>query len=140
MGEPYVLFVCLHGAAKSVLAATHFQRQARRRGLRMEAMFAGMEPDPAIAPRVVAELLAEGIDVRGVQPRSVTSADVASATRIVSFGCDLNTLAPTVPVDRWDDVPAVSDGYEVARETIDARVARLVDSLVVNSNDRGGQP
>jgi protein-tyrosine-phosphatase len=135
MGEPYVLFVCLHGAAKSVLAATHFQRMAQRRGLRMEATFAGTEPDPAIAPRVITELLAEGIDVRGVQPRRVTSADVASATRIVSFGCDLSALDPSVPVDRWDDVPAVSDGYEVAREAIAARVARLVDSLVVNPND-----
>lgn len=133
MGEAHILFVCLHGAAKSVLAATHFQRLAQRRGLRMEAIFAGTEPDPAIAPRVVAELLAEGIDVRGAQPRRVTSADVASATRIVSFGCDLNALAPSVPVDRWDDVPAVSDGYEVAREAIDARLTRLVDSLVVNS-------
>ena len=136
MGEPYVLFVCLHGAAKSVLAATHFRRLAQRRGLRMEAIFAGTEPDPAIAPRVVAELLAEDIDVRGAQPRRVTSADVASATRIVSFGCDLDALVPSVPVDRWDDVPAVSDGYEVAREAIDARVTRLVDSLVVNSGTK----
>jgi arsenate reductase (thioredoxin) len=135
MSEPYVLFVCLHGAAKSVLAATHFQRLAQQRGLPMAATFAGTEPDPAIAPRVVTELLAEGIDVRGSQPKGVTAADVASATRIVSFGCDLGTLAPSVPVDRWDDVPAVSDGYEVAREAIDARVARLVDSLVVKSND-----
>lgn len=135
MREPYVLFVCLHGAAKSVLAATHFERLAQQRGLRMVATFAGTEPDPTIAPRVVTELLAEGIDVRGAQPRNVTAADVASATRIVSFGCDLGALAPSVPVDRWDDVPAVSDGYEAAREAIDARVARLVDSLVVNSND-----
>lgn len=129
MGEPYVLFVCLHGAAKSVLAAAHFERLAQRRGLRTQAVFAGTEPDPAIAPRVVAELLAEGIDVRGAHPRRVTPADVASAARIVSFGCDLGALAPSVPVDRWDDVPAVSDGYEAARAAIDARLARLVDAL-----------
>jgi hypothetical protein len=59
----------------------------------------------------------------------VTSDDIASASRIVTFGCDLPALGPTVAVDRWDDVPPVSDGYEVARDDIDARVARLVDEL-----------
>jgi arsenate reductase (thioredoxin) len=129
MGETRVLFVCLHGAAKSVIAAAHFQRLAERRGLRAEATFAGTEPDAAIAPRVVKELLAEGIDVQSLRPRPVTPEDVASASRIVTFGCDVAPLGPRVPVDCWDDVPAVSDGYEAAREAIDARVARLVDQL-----------
>jgi protein-tyrosine-phosphatase len=129
MTESSVLFVCLHGAAKSVIAAAHFRRLAEQRGLRAEATFAGTEPDPEIAPRVARALLAEGIDVQSLRPRLVTAADVASASRIVSFGCDLAALDPKVAVDRWDDVPAVSDGYEAAREAIDARVARLVDEL-----------
>jgi arsenate reductase (thioredoxin) len=129
MAEPHVLFVCLHGAAKSVIAATHFRRLAERRGLRVAATFAGTEPDAEIAPRVVEELLAEGIDVQGLCPRLVSSDDIASASRIVTFSCDLPAPGPTVPVDRWDDVPAVSDGYEAARDDIDARVARLVDEV-----------
>jgi arsenate reductase (thioredoxin) len=129
MAESRVLFVCLHGAAKSVIAATHFRRLANGRGLRTDATFAGTEPDPEIAPRVVKELRAEGIDVQGLRPRLVTSEDVASASRIVTLGCDVAGLGPHAPVDRWDDVPAVSDGYEAAREAIDARVARLVDEL-----------
>ncbi len=129
MSDPRVLFVCLHGAAKSVIAATHFRRLAAQRGLGADATFAGTEPDPEIAPRVVKALLAEGIDVQGLHPRLVTANHVASATRIVTFGCDLGGLTPTVPVDRWDDVPAVSDGYEAARTAIDARVAELVDQL-----------
>lgn len=63
-----LLFVCLHGAAKSVIAARHLERLAAARGLRIAADFAGAEPDPEIAPRVVAALLAEGIDVRGLRP------------------------------------------------------------------------
>lgn len=129
MAEHRVLFVCLHGAAKSVIAATHFRRLAGQRGLRVEAAFAGTEPDPEIAPRVVKELLAEGIDVQGLRPGLVTADDVASSTRIVTFGCGLGDWAPAIPVHRWDDVPAVSDGYEAARAAIDARVARLVDQL-----------
>jgi len=129
MSDPRMLFVCLHGAAKSVIAATHFRRLAAQRGLPADAMFAGTEPDPEIAPRVVKELQAEGIDVEGLRPRRVTREDVAAATRIVTFGCDLGALAPSVSVDRWDDVPAVSEGYEAARAVIDARVERLVDQL-----------
>jgi protein-tyrosine-phosphatase len=129
MAEPRVLFVCRHGAAKSVIAATHFQRLAERRGLRVEATFAGTEPDAEIASPVVRELLAEGIDLQGVRPRPVTAADVASASRIVTFACDLAAFGPRVAVDRWDDVPAVSDGYEMAREAIDARVAQLIDEM-----------
>ena len=60
-----VLFVCLHGAAKSVLAAADFERLARARGLDALAESAGTEPDPEIAPRVLAELRAEGVDLRG---------------------------------------------------------------------------
>jgi protein-tyrosine-phosphatase len=129
MGEPRVLFVCQHGAAKSVLAAMQFRRLAARRGLRAEATFAGTEPDPEIAPRVVQALLAEGVDVRGLRPRPLTAEDVASAARIVTFGCDLGPSAPPGAVDRWDDVPAVSEGYEAARQAIDARVALLVEEL-----------
>jgi arsenate reductase (thioredoxin) len=132
MAEPHVLFVCLHGAAKSVIAAMRFQHMAARRGLRIGATFAGTEPDAAIAPRVIKELLSEGIDLQAVRPRRVTSADVASASRIVTFGCDLEALRPRVPADRWDDVPAVSDDYATALEAIDARVALLVEELAGN--------
>ena len=55
--------------------------------------------------------------------------DVAQATRIVSFGCDLGDLAPGVPVERWDDVPAVGEDFDRARAAITARVERLLESL-----------
>ena len=51
---------------------------------------------------------------------------MARAWRVVSFGCDLDNLAPGAHVVRWDDVPAVSANYEAARAAIDARVARLL--------------
>ena len=126
MSEPTVLFVCLHGAAKSVLAAAEFERLARARGVAARAASAGTEPDPQIAPVVVARLLEEGIDLRGLRPRRVTRQDVAQASRVVSFGCDLGDLAPAgVEVERWDDVPAVSDDFDRARAAIRSRVARL---------------
>lgn len=128
-GVRTVLFVCLHGAAKSVLAAADFERLARARGLEARAVFAGTEPDPEIAPKVASELGAEGVDLRGRRPRRVTRDDVAGAWRVVTFGCELGPLAAGVPVERWDDVPAVSDDFRQARAAIDARLVRLLGEL-----------
>ena len=128
-GRKTVLFVCLHGAAKSVLAAADFERLARARGLEARAVFAGTEPDPEITPKVLGELLAEGVDLRGQRPRRVTRDDVAGAWRVVTFGCELGPLAAGVPVERWDEVPAVSDDFRKARAAIDARLVRLLGDL-----------
>jgi arsenate reductase len=132
-----VLFVCLHGAAKSVIAAAEFERLARECGVAARAAFAGTEPDPEIAPVVVTRLLEEGIDLRGIRPRRVTREDVAQASRVVSFGCDLGDLAPAgVPVERWDDVPAVSADFQKARDAIAARLSRLIEGLQVSAEGR----
>ena len=124
-----VLFVCLHGAAKSVLAAADFERLAGARGLEARAVFAGTEPDPEIAPKVLGELLAEGVDLRGQRPRRVTREDMTGASRVVTFGCELGPLAAGAPVERWDDVPAVGDDFRNARAAIEARLTRLLDDL-----------
>jgi arsenate reductase (thioredoxin) len=126
MSENTILFVCLHGAAKSLVAASHLQRLAHERGVSIRAAFAGTEPDPELTPAAVAGLLAEGIDVRGHRPRRVTVEDIRNAARVVSFGCDLGALAPGVPVERWDDVPAVSENYQAARNAIASRLPSLL--------------
>ena len=125
-----ILFVCLHGAAKSVIAAADFERLARERGLAARAVFAGTEPDAEIVPRVLGQLRAEGVDLGGHRPRRVTREDVEGASRVVTFGCDLgDAAAPGARIERWDDVPAVSDDFGKARAAIDARLARLLDEL-----------
>jgi protein-tyrosine-phosphatase len=122
-----VLFVCLHGAAKSVIGAAHFRRLAAARGLTIGAVAAGTEPDPQLASGAVKGLSGDGLQPTPVRPRPVTLYDLASATRVVSFGCD---IAPRQGqrVDQWD-VPAVSEGYESARDRIVANVERLVAEL-----------
>ena len=125
-----VFFVCLHGSAKSVIAAEQLRRLAAARGLAVGSGAAGLEPDEAIPPRVVNGLRKDGIDVRDQRPRRPTAADVEAATTVVTFGCDLGPLAPLARrIERWDDVPAVSEDYGRARDAIAARVRMLVDRL-----------
>ncbi len=126
---PTMVFVCLHGSAKSLIAAEHCQKLASRRGLDLRATAAGLEPDEKVPSPVVDGLLRDGIDVRGRQPRPISREDLAGARRVVSFGCDVGGVVPPgVAVERWDDIPAVSENFEVARDAIIARVARLVDT------------
>jgi arsenate reductase (thioredoxin) len=130
LGPPMVAFVCLHGAAKSVLAAACFERLAEARGVRARALAAGTEPDPEIAPAVLRALLAEGIDLRGQQPRRITREDLAGAAAVVSFGPDLSALvAPGRAVVRWDDVPSLSEDFEAGRAAILARLSTLLEEV-----------
>jgi arsenate reductase (thioredoxin) len=130
MATPTVLFVCLHGSAKSLIALEHFRRLAQQRGVDVQADWAGIEPDAEVPPRVVQGLLGEGIDVRGRRPRQVMRADVERASCVVTFGCDLGTLESSGLVrERWDDVPAVSEGYKPARDVIVGRLSGLLDEL-----------
>ena len=125
--RPRVLFVCLHGAAKSVVGAAHFRRLAAERGLAIDAVAAGTEPDPELAPGAVRGLTADGLTATPSRPRPVTLYDLESAVRVVSFGCDI-AAAQGQRVDQWD-VPAVGDGYATARERIVANTERLVAEL-----------
>src|SRR5262245_39212500 len=128
MATPNVLFVCLHGSAKSLIAAEHFRRLATERGVKMDAISAGTEPDIQVPQRVVQGLLAEWIDVRGRRPHQVTRTEVTTASRVVTFACDLGDMAIAgLALERWDDVPAVSEDFAKARDVIVARVSRLLD-------------
>lgn len=124
---PRVLFVCLHGAAKSVVAAAHFRRLAGAAGLDIEAVAAGTEPDPELAPGAIRGLAGDGLQPAPARPRPVTLHDLRTAAHVVSFGCDVKPLGGQ-PVEQWD-VPAVGDGYEAARDRIVAGVDRLVAEL-----------
>ena len=124
---PRVVFVCLHGAAKSVVAAAHFRRLAAARGLSIGAVATGTEPDAELAPGAVKGLAAEGLTAAPARPRPVTLYDLHSAARVVSFGCEIG-MGPDRGAEQWE-VPAVGDGYTGARDQIVAKVERLVSDL-----------
>jgi protein-tyrosine-phosphatase len=122
-----VVFVCEHGAAKSVLAAALLERLAAEHGISLRVLARGTEPQPQVAPAVVAGLLAQRIDVRAWRPQPLTPGDLAQAWRVVSFGPDLSNLVPNgTLVQVWDDVPAVADGFQAAQAAIAGRLPRLI--------------
>lgn len=128
--ERTLLFLCPHNAAKSVIAAALFAREAAGRGLRIRVDSAGTEPDAVPAPAVVAMLAGEGMDVSRHRPRQVSTGDLVEAWRVVSMGCDIGSLArDDILVEHWDDVPAPSQDLSGARRIIGARVDALLDEI-----------
>jgi arsenate reductase (thioredoxin) len=117
-----ILFLCQHGGAKSVIAASYFNRA----GLPFRAVAAASEePYEEVLPPVVELLGREGIDVSDFTPRRVEPGDVDAATKVVSIDCEL----PGVVTDRWDDVPKVSEDLEGATDAIRRHVDTLVAEL-----------
>jgi protein-tyrosine-phosphatase len=130
MAQRKVVFVCLHGAAKSVIAAELFNRRSAEARLDARAVALGVEPDADVSPAAATGLLGEGIDVRGQRPRAATAADLAGASCVVAFACDLSAIAPPgLSVEQWPEIPAVSDGYAAARDRIADRVERVIADL-----------
>jgi arsenate reductase (thioredoxin) len=125
-----VLFLCPHGAAKSVLASAYFERLARARGLTIRVQSAGTDPDPAVAPVVAEHLRKQGYEVPAAPPRKTTAQDLATADIVVSIGCDLSGLPqPRGSLRRWDDVPAPSADFAGADAAIRRHAEALVEEL-----------
>ena len=122
-----ILFLCPHGAAKSVLAAAVFRRSAERRGLPWRVESAGTDPDPSVAPPVAAFLRQAGLLAADALPRRVTARDIAQADYVISLGCSREDL-PAQP-QQWHawNVPAPSQGVPEAWDVIRRHVERFLD-------------
>ena len=127
--QPQVVFVCAHGAAKSVIAAAYFNKLAAERGLAARAAFRGVEPSDALSARAVEGLKADGVPLPPGQPTAIGSADIAGATHVFTIGCALPaSVQGSLKATSWDDVPD-DKGYEGMRDAIVRHVRTLVDSL-----------
>lgn len=133
-----VLFVCQHGAAKSVIAATYLQRFAGARGLSIECASAGLDPDDSIPPHVLEGLRDDGVESPPSRPNRLTVNALHSADIVVSLGCDLSSVgAPPKTLVTWEGVPAVSDGFVAARDDIARRLQDLLDELQREPREQG---
>jgi arsenate reductase (thioredoxin) len=128
---PQVLFVCVHNAGRSQMAAGLLEHHARGRvGVRS----AGSAPADEIQPTVVAVMHEMGIDLSREFPKPLTGASVEAADVVVTMGC--GDACPVFPGKRyldWDVAdPSGRPVTEVRmiRDTLDIRVRALLNELV----------
>ena len=130
--KPTVLFVCVHNAGRSQMAAGWLQHLA---GDRVHVYSGGSEPASEVNPAAVAAMADVGIDIATEVPKPWTDEIVRAADVVITMGC--GDACPLVPGKRYEDW-ALDDpaGQGIAsvrpiRDAIRGRVLTLLDELGV---------
>jgi len=128
--KPTVLFVCVHNAGRSQMAAGYLQALA---GDRVEVLSAGSEPRDEINPVAIEAMAEEGVDIAGNQPKVLTTDAVRASDVVITMGC--GDACPIFPGKRYEDW-ALDDpagqGIEAVRpirDEIKARVEALLAEI-----------
>jgi protein-tyrosine-phosphatase len=128
--DPTVVFVCEHGAAKSVIATAYFNKIAAERGLKARATYRGVNPQADLSVSAMKGLKEDGLSVDEHKPSPISQGDVDQATVIFAIGCTLPSNAvASGKAGSWDDVPE-DRGYGPTRDAIKRHVEELVDKLL----------
>jgi protein-tyrosine-phosphatase len=129
-GKPTVLFVCVHNAGRSQMAAGYLQHLA---GDRIEVLSAGSQPADQVNPAAVAAMAEEGIDIAAAQPKILTTEAVQESDVVITMGC--GDECPFFPGKRYEDwvlEDPAGQGLEAVRpirDEIRGRVEELIASL-----------
>jgi arsenate reductase (thioredoxin) len=133
-GEPEVLFVCVHNAGRSQMAAGLLKLRSNGR---VRARSAGSAPAEEINPNAVLALEELGVDMTEEVPKPLTDEGVRAADVVVTMGCgDACPIYPGKRYEEWElDDPAGQDLDTVRRirDELDRRVQTLIGELVPDS-------
>jgi protein-tyrosine-phosphatase len=129
--KPTVLFVCVHNAGRSQMAAGFLRALA---GDRVEVLSAGSEPKDQINPIAIQAMAEEGIDIAGNAPKILTVDAVRESDVVITMGCgDACPIFPGKRYEDWElDDPAGQslEAVRPIRDEIRSRVEALITELI----------
>ncbi len=129
--KPRVLFVCVHNAGRSQMAAGYLS--ALSEGT-IEVLSAGSEPKDRINPVAVAAMAEEGIDIANNVPKILTTEAVKDSDVVITMGCgDTCPIFPGKRYEDWDLDDPAGQGIEAVRpirDDIKRRVQALLAELL----------
>ena len=129
--KPSVIFVCVHNAGRSQMAAGYMTHLSQGR---VEVRSAGSMPADQINPAAVEAMLEEGIDIRAEQPKVLTPEAVQASDAVITMGC--GDACPYYPGKRYEDwklEDPAGQGVEAVRpirDEIRGRVEALLADLL----------
>lgn len=127
---PSILFVCVHNAGRSQMAAGFATTLGAGR---VQVLSAGSEPAPRINPVAVAAMSEVGIDIAAAQPRVLEVDDVRASDVVITMGC--GDTCPIFPGKRYEDWELTDpaglaiDEVRPIRDEIERRVRELLSGL-----------
>jgi arsenate reductase len=129
--KPAVLFVCVHNAGRSQMAAGWLAELARDR---IEVRSAGSEPASQVNPVAVDAMSEVGVDITAGQPKILTADAVRDSDVVITMGC--GDTCPVIPGKRYEDWPVADpagqdiDAVRRIRDEIRDRVQTLIGELL----------
>ena len=128
--RPTVLFVCVHNAGRSQMAAGYLQHLA---GDRVEVLSAGSAPADQVNPAAVAAMAEDGVDITAGEPKLLTTEAVQESDVVITMGCgDACPIFPGKRYEDWElDDPAGQgvDAVRPIRDEIRARIEALIAEI-----------
>jgi arsenate reductase (thioredoxin) len=129
--RPTVLFVCVHNAGRSQMAAGYLRHLA---GDRVTVLSAGSQPADGVNPVAVGAMAEEGIDIASVTPTLLSRTAVMESDVVVTMGCgDTCPIYPGKRYEDWDLADPAGQDIDVVRpirDEIRSRVERLLTELL----------
>jgi arsenate reductase len=131
--KPSVLFVCVHNAGRSQMAAAYLETLSQGR---IEVRSAGSAPGDQVNPSAVAAMAEEGIDMSAAQPKVLTDEAVVASDVVITMGC--GDACPFYPGKRYEDWELADpagkgvDAVRPIRDEIRTRVETLIAELLPN--------
>ena len=132
---PTVLFVCVHNAGRSQMAAGYLKELAQGR---IEVLSAGSAPKDEINPIAVQAMAEEGIDIAGSTPKVLTVEAVQESDAVITMGCgDACPIFPGKRYEDWELDDPAGQGIEAVRPIRD-EIRRRVEVLIGELLPAGG--
>lgn len=125
-----VIFICDHGAYKSVVAAAAFNKLAREQGLDMKAVARGVVPGREIAANALNGLKQDHFSEITPVPLKISKEELAKATYVVAF-CSLPSgYNRPLSFQDWNQIPLVNGNYPGFRDSVLPHVKLLINNLI----------
>jgi len=129
--KPTILFVCVHNAGRSQMAAGYAQALG---GDRVEVLSAGSAPKDQINPIAIQAMAEDGIDIAGNQPKILTTDAVRDSDAVITMGCgDACPIFPGKRYEDWELTDPAGRGIEAVRpirDDVKHRVQTLLAELL----------
>ena len=129
--KPTVLFVCVHNAGRSQMAAGYLTALA---GDRVNVLSAGSEPKDEINPVAIEAMAEEGLDIANNTPKILTTDAVKDSDVVITMGCgDACPIFPGKRYEDWELDDPAGQGIEAVRpirDDIKARIQVLLSEIL----------
>jgi arsenate reductase (thioredoxin) len=124
-----VVFVCEHGAGKSVVAAAYFNKIAKDRNLDWEASCRGTNPDEEVSTPTKEGLKSDNLLDPALSPKKLSQSDTSNVEKIILFTKLPDYFKTSIKSEDWSSLPNIDAKYEVRRDALIKKINEFFDSF-----------